>query len=60
MSNLDIVDRLKAAVESDEGLPVDEAQALFIEAAETIEFLRSLLEPLQESGLEDLPPKGSA
>jgi hypothetical protein len=60
MSKLDIVDRLKAAVESDEGLRVDEVQALFIEAAETIEFLRSLLEPLEDAGLEDLPPKGSA
>lgn len=60
MSKLDIVDRLKAAVESDEGLPAGEVEALFIEAAETIEFLRSLLEPLQEVGLEDLPPRGRA
>lgn len=60
MSKLDIVDRLRAAVEHDEGLPVDETQALFIEAAETIEFLRSLLEPLDEIKVEDLPPRGSA
>jgi hypothetical protein len=39
MSKLDNIDRLKAAVESDEGLRVDDVQALFIEAAETIEFL---------------------
>jgi hypothetical protein len=35
-------------------------EALLIEAAETIEFLRSLLEPLEDIGLADLPPKGSA
>jgi hypothetical protein len=60
MSKLDIVDRLKAAVEHDEGLPLNEAQALFIEAAETIEFLRSLLAPLEEMELKDMPPRGSA
>jgi hypothetical protein len=60
MSKLDIVDRLKAASEREENLPLGEAQALFIEAAEAIEFLRSLLEPLEDVGLEDLPPKGSA
>jgi hypothetical protein len=58
MSGLDIVDRLKAA--SDRDLSLDELQALLIEAAETIEFLRSLLEPLEDVGLADLPPKGSA
>jgi hypothetical protein len=41
-------------------LPLDEVQALLIEAAETIEFLRSPLEPLEDVGLADLPPKGSA
>jgi hypothetical protein len=56
----DIVDRLKAASEREGDLPLDEVQALLIEAAETIEFLQSLLEPLEEVGLEDLPPKGSA
>jgi hypothetical protein len=57
---MDIVDRLKAAAESDEGLSLNEAQALFIEAAEEIAFLRSLLDPLDEIGLEDLPPQGRA
>ncbi|WP_404290617.1 hypothetical protein ACD578_02650 [Microvirga sp. RSM25] len=60
MSKLDIVDRLKAASEREGNLPLGEAQALLIEAAETIEFLRSLLGPLEDVGLEDLPPKGSA
>jgi hypothetical protein len=60
MSGFDIVDRLKAASEREGNLSSDEVQALLIEAAETIEFLRSLLEPLEDVGLEDLPPKGSA
>jgi hypothetical protein len=60
MSGRDIVDRLKAASECEEDLPLGEVQALLIEAAETIEFLRSLLEPLEEVGLEDLPSKGNA
>lgn len=47
MSKHDTVDRLKAASEREGDLPLSEAQALLIEAAETIEFLRSLLEPLQ-------------
>jgi hypothetical protein len=53
---MDIVDRLKAASESDEAHPLNEVPALFIEAADTIEYLRSLLEPLDDIGLEDLPP----
>ena len=60
MSKLDIVDRLKEASESVSDLPCNEAEALLIEAAETIEFLRSLLEPLEDIELADLPPKGSA
>jgi hypothetical protein len=60
MSGRDIVDRLKAASDCEGDLPLDEVQALLIEAAETIEFRRSLLEPLEDVGLEDLPPKGSA
>jgi hypothetical protein len=60
MSGRDIVNRLKAASEYEGDLPLDEVQALLIEAAETIEFLRSLLEPLDDIRLEDLPPKGSA
>jgi hypothetical protein len=60
MSGHDIVDRLKAASECEGDLPLEEERALFIEAAETIEVLRSLLEPLKDVGLEDLPPKGSA
>jgi hypothetical protein len=60
MSKLDIVDRLKAASECEGGLPLIEVQTLLIEAAETIEFLQPLLGPLEEVGLEDLLPKGSA
>jgi hypothetical protein len=60
MSKLDIVDRLKEASECVSDLPCNEVEALLIEAAETIEFLRSLLEPLEDIGLADLPPKGSA
>jgi hypothetical protein len=60
MSKHDIVDRLKAAVEQEETASHSEVQALLLKAAETIEFLRSLLEPLQDIELEDLPPKGSA
>jgi len=53
----DIVDRLKAAAEHDGGIPAAEAQALFIEAADAIELLRSLLEPATEDGLEDMKPE---
>jgi hypothetical protein len=60
MSKHDIVDRLKAASECEGDLPPDEVRALFIEAADMIEFLRSLLEPLDDIDLEDLPPKGCA
>jgi hypothetical protein len=60
MSKRDIVDRLKTALERGGDLPPDEVEALLIEAAETIEFLRSLLEPLEDVDLEDLPPQGSA
>ena len=57
---MDIVERLKAAAEMNEELHPNEAQALFIEAADEIEYLRSLLEPLDETGLEDAPPQGRA
>ena len=60
MSNRDIVERLKSASESDGDLPVEEVRSLLIEAAEAIEFLRSLLGPVEEVGLEDLPPRGRA
>jgi hypothetical protein len=60
MSKLDIGDPLKAASESEGDLPLDEVQALFIETADTIEFLRSRLEPLEDVGLKDLPPQGRA
>jgi hypothetical protein len=60
MSKRDIVDRLKTALERGGDLSPDEIEALLIEAAETIEFLRSLLAPLEDVDLEDLPPKGSA
>jgi hypothetical protein len=60
MSKRDIVDRLKTASEHMGELSDDEVEALLIEAAEMIEFLRSLLEPLEDVALADLPPKGSA
>jgi hypothetical protein len=60
MSELDIVDRLNSASERVSDLPQNEVEALLIEAADTIEFLRSLLEPLEDVGVEDLPPKGRA
>jgi hypothetical protein len=56
----DLVNRLWTASEHDEGLPPAEAQALFVEAAEMIEMLRSLLDPVGESGLEDMQPQGRA
>jgi len=56
----DLVDRLWEASERDEGLPPAEAKALFIEAAEMIEMLRSLLEPMKEEGLQDMRPQGNA
>jgi hypothetical protein len=46
--------------EQDEGGPAAVAQALFIEATDTIELLRSLLEPATKGGLEDVKPKGHA
>ncbi|MCB5176420.1 hypothetical protein [Microvirga lenta] len=60
MPGPDLVDRLKAASDHDEGIPAADAQALFLEAAEMIEMLRSLLEPVTDGGLEDLEPKGRA
>jgi hypothetical protein len=60
MSGHDIVDRLRAAVDCAGELTREEIEGLFIEAIDAIEFLRSLLEPLDDVGLEDLPPKGSA
>jgi hypothetical protein len=60
MSRYDIVDRLRAALDCGSELTREEINGLFIEAIDAIEFLRSLLEPLEEVGLEDLPPKGSA
>lgn len=57
MAAADLVERLWAASEHDNGIPPVEAQALFIEAAETIEMLRSLLEPMKEDGLEDMRSK---
>lgn len=56
----DLVDRLWAASEYDEGITPAEAQALFTEAAEMIEMLRGLVDPLGESELEDMRPQGRA
>ena len=56
----DIVDRLKAAAEQEEGIDPAEAQALFIEAAEAIEHLRDLLPSLEASELEHAKPRGNA
>ena len=60
MTKLDIVDRLSSASERVSDLPCNEVEALLIEAADTIAFLRSLLEPSEDVRLEDLPPRGSA
>jgi hypothetical protein len=60
MTKYDIVDRLNAASERVSDLHRNEVEALLIEAADTIEFLRSLLPAVEEVGLEDLPPKRSA
>ncbi|EIM25588.1 hypothetical protein MicloDRAFT_00063150 [Microvirga lotononidis] len=60
MASHDIVERLKSASEYEGVMPVEEVQSLLIEAADAIEFLRSLLEPLEDVELEDLLPKGRA
>ncbi|MFC4170525.1 hypothetical protein ACFOYU_00390 [Microvirga sp. GCM10011540] len=60
MRGPDLVERLWVASEYDEGIPPAEAQALFIEAAEMIEMLRALLEPVNESSLEDMRSQGNA
>ena len=60
MTSHDIVERLKSASEYESVMPVEEVQSLLIETADAIEFLRSLLEPMDEVGLEDLLPKGRA
>ena len=60
MSRHDIVDRLGAALDCGGELTREEIEGLFIEAIDAIELLRSLLEPLEDVGLEELPPKGSA
>ena len=60
MPGSDIVDRLKAASEHDEGIDPAEAQALFIEAADTIEMLRDLLEVPEEPDLAFIKPMGSS
>lgn len=46
---LDIVERLRAALDTEGELPFEEIGALLIEASETIELLWSLLEPRQRS-----------
>ena len=48
---LDIVERLRAALDTEGELPFEEIEALLIEASETIELLRSLLEPGNEVGM---------
>ena len=60
MTKHDIVDRLNAASERVSDLPRNEVEALLIEAADTIAYLRSLLEPLEDIALADVPPKGTA
>lgn len=60
MPGADIVDRLFEAAEHDTGIPASEAQALFIEAAEMIMLLRSLLEPDTDDSLEASKPQGHA
>jgi len=60
MPGFDIVDRLKAASERDEGMDPAEAQALFIEAAEHIETLRWIIGLSEEIELEYAVPQGRA
>jgi len=60
MSGSDIVDRLKAASEHDEGIDPFQAQALFIEAADEIEHLRRLLNMSVQGDLDLAEPKGRA
>ena len=56
----DLVDRLKAASEYDEGPNLAEAQALFLEAADEIEHLRRLLDASIQGDLDLTEPKGRA
>jgi hypothetical protein len=49
--DFDIVERMRAALDREGELPLKEIEALLIEAGETIELLRSLLEPSNEVGL---------
>lgn len=56
----DLVDRLKAAAEYDEGIDPAEAQALFLEAADEIEYLRRLLDASIQGDLDLTEPKGRA
>ena len=56
----DLVDRLKAASEYDEGIDPAEAQALFLEAADEIEQLRRLLDASIQGDLDLMGPKGRA
>jgi hypothetical protein len=58
--DLDIVDRLRAALDCEGDLPLKEIEALLLEAGETIELLRSLLEPYEGVGVVGLVPRGSA
>jgi hypothetical protein len=60
VSKLDITARPRSATECEGEISLDEVQALLIEAAELIEFLRPLLEPLENIRLKDLPPQGRA
>lgn len=56
----DIVARLRAASEHDEGIDPAETQALFIEAADAIEMLRELLEDPEQNDLAYIKPLGSS
>ena len=60
MLDLDIVDRLRAALDREGELPLKEIEALLIEAGATIELLRSLLEPCNEAGVVGSASKGCA
>ncbi|WP_201832694.1 hypothetical protein [Microvirga zambiensis] len=59
MVDFDIVDRLRAALDREGNLPLKEIEALLLEASETIELLRSLLEPCVEVEAESLAAKGA-
>jgi hypothetical protein len=58
--DLDVVDHLRATLDCEGTFPLKEIEALLLEAGETIELLRPLLELYEGVGVVGLVPKGSA